>query len=312
MGRFVVRRILGSIPLLFLVAVLSFVVMRLAPGGPEAAYARVPGMTAEQLAIIRGRLGLDEPIPVQLLRWLGTRARGDLGASYRDSRPVSQTLLEALPYTLLLLAAGLSLALALAFVVGVAAARKPHGACDNATTILGHIGLAMPVFWIGFMLQRLFAVHLGWLPVAGVSDLRNPGPWDLPAHLVLPAVTIAAGAVAGWSRYLRASLLEHLRHDHVRTAQAMGLSGSRVLRGHVLRNALGPFVAVVAMDVPLYLTGAVLVETVFMWPGMGQVFFNAVGGRDYPELMGCVLLAAALTIAGNLVADIICGLLDPR
>jgi peptide/nickel transport system permease protein len=170
----------------------------------------------------------------------------------------------------------------------------------------------MPVFWFGLMLQLLFAVHLGWLPSAGMRDPNGGGFTDLLAHLVLPALTIAIGSIAGWSRYVRSSTLEQFGQDYVRTARAKGVTEEGVIRRHVLRNALVPFVTVVAIDAPLYLTGAVLTETVFSWPGMGRLFFDSLSVRDYPVLMGCLMLGAVLIVAGNLIADVIYGLLDPR
>jgi peptide/nickel transport system permease protein len=162
------------------------------------------------------------------------------------------------------------------------------------------------------MLQLLFAVHLGWLPSAGMRDPDSGGILDLLAHLALPAFTIAIGSIAGWSRYVRSSTLDQLGQDYVRTARAKGVAGPAIIRRHVLRNALIPFVTVVAIDAPLYLTGAVLTETVFSWPGMGRLFFDSLTVRDYPVLMGCLMLGAVLIVAGNLLADVVYGLLDPR
>ena len=171
----------------------------------------------------------------------------------------------------------------------------------------------MPVFWFALMLQLLFAVRLGWLPSAGMYSAQGGGGFlDLLRHLVLPAITIAIGSIAGWSRYVRSSTLEQLSQDYVRSARSKGLSEGRVMTGHVLRNALIPLVTVVGIDVPLYLTGAVLTETVFSWPGMGRLFFDSLTVRDYPVLMGILVLGAVLIVVGNLMADLIYGLLDPR
>ncbi|MFM9107633.1 MAG: ABC transporter permease [Chloroflexota bacterium] len=312
MGQYVLRRVLGAIPLLLGVAVLSFAFMQLAPGGPDALFARNARMTEEQLAAIRHNMGLDQPAPVQLARWIGNLLRGDLGMSYSQYRPVSQVIWDVFPNTVLLMAAGLSLALALSLLFGILAARKPYGLFDNVTSFVSYFGLAMPVFWFGLMLQLLFAVRLGWLPSAGMRDPNGSSLPDLLAHLALPAFTIAIGSIAGWSRYVRSSTLDQFGQDYVRTARAKGLANPAVVRGHVLRNALIPFVTVVAIDAPLYLTGAVLTETVFSWPGMGRLFFDSLTARDYPVLMGCLMLGAVLIVAGNLIADVIYGLIDPR
>jgi peptide/nickel transport system permease protein len=312
MTRFLIRRLLGAIPLLLGVAVLSFVFMQLAPGGPDALFARNARMTEEQLQAIRHNMGLDRPMHEQLLVWIGNLLQGDLGISYTQYRPVSQVLWEVIPNTFLLMGTGMLIALTAALVFGVLAARRQYGFFDNFTSFVSYFGLAMPVFWFGLMLQLLFAVHLGWLPSAGMYSTGGSGLGDLARHLVLPAFTIAIGSIAGWSRYVRSSTIESLGQDYVRTARAKGVEEHRVLTSHVLRNALIPFVTVVGIDVPLYLTGAVLVETVYSWPGMGRLFYDALTVRDYPVLMGILMLGAVLIVLGNLIADILYGVLDPR
>jgi peptide/nickel transport system permease protein len=207
---------------------------------------------------------------------------------------------------------GMMISLAAALIFGILAARRQYGFFDNATSFISYFGLAMPVFWFGLMLQLLFAVRLGWLPSAGMQSASGGGALDVARHLVLPALTIAIGSIAGWSRYVRSSTIESLNQDYVRTARAKGMEEQRVMVGHVLRNALIPFVTVVGIDVPLFLTGAVLTETVYSWPGMGRLFFDALTVRDYPVLMGILLLGAVLIVLGNLIADILYGVLDPR
>src|SRR5215211_5490739 len=276
MTRYLIRRLLGAIPLLLGVAVLSFVFMQLAPGGPDAMFARNARMTEEALQAIRHNMGLDRPVHEQLVIWLGNLARGNLGISYTQYRPVSEVIWDVVPNTLLLMGTGMLMSLAAALIFGILAARRQYGFFDNVTSFVSYFGLAMPVFWFGLMLQLLFAVRLGWLPSAGRFSPEGGGLLDLLKHLILPAFTIAIGSIAGWSRYVRSSTIEVLNQDYVRTARAKGMEEQRVLLGHVLRNALIPFVTVVGIDVPLYLTGAVLVETVFSWPGMGRLFFDAL------------------------------------
>src|SRR5215217_2462545 len=312
MTRYLVRRLLGAIPLLLGVAVLSFVFMHLAPGGPDALFARNARMTEEALQAIRHNMGLDRPMHEQLVIWLGNLARGNLGISYTQYRPVSEVSWEVVPNTLLLMGTGMMISLAAALIFGVGAARRPGGFFDSLTSFISYFGLAMPVFWFGLMLQLVFAVHLGWLPSAGMQSAAGGGALDVARHLALPAFTIAIGSIAGWSRYVRSSTIESLSQDYVRTGRAKGIDEQRVLLGHVLRNALIPFITVVGIDVPLYLTGAVLTETVFSWPGMGRLFFDALTVRDYPILMGILLLGAVLIVLGNLIADILYGVLDPR
>ena len=309
---YTIRRLVGAVPLLLGAAVLSFLFMHFAPGGPDALFARNARMTAEQLEAIRHNMGLDQPGYVQLWRWVSNLARGDLGTSYSQYRPVSQVIWEVFPNTVLLMGSGLVIALVLSLVFGIAAARRPFGLFDNVTSFVSYFGLAMPVFWFGLMLQILFAVQLGWLPSAGMTSPLGGGPLDVARHLALPAFTIAIGSIAGWSRYIRSSTVEQLQQDYVRTARAKGIEENRVVAGHVLRNALIPFVTVVAIDVPLYLTGSVLTETVFSWPGMGRLFYDSLTVRDYPVLMGILILGAVLIVLGNLLADLLYGLLDPR
>lgn len=312
MGSFLIRRLLGAIPLLFGVAVISFILMQVAPGGPDATYARSPRMTDERLAAIRERLGIDQPIPVQFVKWIQNLLRGDLGLSYVQNRPVTETIWDAFPNTVLLVTIGLLLALVVALFFGVFAAVNPYGWFDNVTAIVSYFGLAMPVFWFGLMLQLLFSVKLGWLPSSGLHDPQDPGTLDTIEHLILPAITLAIGSVAVWSRYIRSSTIETLQHDYVRTARAKGLTDRTVLSRHVLRNSLTPFVTVAAIDIPLYLSGVVFIETVFSLPGMGRLFYDSLTRRDYPVLMGILMFSAVLIILGNLIADLIYARLDPR
>lgn len=312
MLRFVARRIIESIPLLLGIAVLSFIFMQLAPGGPDALFARNGRMSAEQLANIRRNMGLDRPAHEQLLTWIVNIFKGDLGISYSQFRPVSEVIWQSFPNTVILMGAGMLISLVSALVFGILAARKPYGLFDNVTSFFTYFGLAMPVFWFGLMLQLLFAVRLGWLPSAGMYSPNGGDLGDLLRHLILPALTIAIGSIAGWSRYVRSSTVEQMSQDYVRSARSKGLSERRVMTGHVLRNSLIPLVTVVGIDVPLYLTGAVLTETIFSWPGMGRLFFDSLTVRDYPVLMGILVLGAVLIVIGNLIADLVYGLLDPR
>jgi peptide/nickel transport system permease protein len=311
-SRFILRRLLGAIPLLFGVALISFILMQVAPGGPDATYARSPRMTDERLQAIRARLGIDQPLPVQFGKWILNLLRGDLGLSYVQNRPVTEVIWAVFPNTVLLVLAGLSLALIFALLFGVVAAINPYGWFDNTTALIAYFGLAMPVFWFGLMLQIVFAVKLGWLPSSGLHDPQNPSATDTIEHLILPAITLAIGSIAIWSRYIRSSTIETLQMDYVRTARAKGLNERSVLRRHVLRNSLTSFVTVAAIDIPLYLTGVVFVETVFALPGMGRLFYDSLTRRDYPVLMGVLMFSAVLIILGNLIADILYGWLDPR
>ena len=312
MGRFILRRLLGAIPLLIGVSVLSFVFMQLAPGGPDTLLARNARMSDARLEAIRANWGLDQPLYVQLGKWLLNLAQGDLGTSYTQTRPVSDIILEVFPNTVYLMAVALTISLTMALIFGIGAAVRQYSFFDHFTSLSAYFGLAMPVFWIGLMLQILFAVKLGWLPSGNMHDTNESGILDLLEHMALPAATLAIGSIASWSRFLRSSTLDALGQDFVRTARAKGLRERVVLLRHVARNAMIPFVTVVSIDIPLYLTGAVLTETVFSWPGMGRLFFDSLTKRDYPILMGILVLGAVLIIIGNLIADVLYALLDPR
>ena len=294
MLRFVARRVLESIPLLMGIAVLSFIFMQLAPGGPDALFARNGRMSAEQLANIRRSMGLDRPPYEQLLAWIANLFRGNLGISYSQYRPVSQVIGEVFPNTVILMAAGLMISLVSALVFGILAARKPYGPLDNISLVLqlfrsGDAGLLVRSDASAPLCGAARLAALGW-----DVQRRRWWPLDLLRHLVLPALTIAIGSIAGWSRYVRSSTVEELSQDYVRSARSKGLSERRVLTGHVLRNSLIPLATVVGIDVPLYLTGAVLTETVYSWPGMGRLFFDALTVRDYPVLMGILVFGAVL------------------
>ncbi len=312
MAAFLARRLLGAIPLLLGVSILSFIFMQMAPGGPDTLLAKNGRMSQAQLAAIRENMGLDDPVPVQLWTWIQNLAVGDLGTSFTQQRPVSEVIWEVFPNTLYLMVTALIISLIVAMIFGVGAAVNQYGWFDNVTSFIAYFGLSMPVFWIGLMLQIIFAVKLGWLPSAGMHSPTGGGPLDLIKHMILPAMTLAIGSIGSWSRYLRSSTLEVLGQDYVRTAQAKGLNSRIVMTRHVLRNAIVPFMTIVAIDIPLYLTGAVLTETVFSWPGMGRLFFDSLTKRDYPVLMGILLLGAVLIVLGNIIADMLYAVLDPR
>ncbi|MBX5445997.1 ABC transporter permease [Sphaerobacter sp.] len=312
MLRYTVRRLLGAVPLIIGISLISFLFMQLAPGGPDAMFARSGRMSDEQLAAIRRNMGLDQPVPVQYLHWLKNLLKGDLGTSYVQNRPVTTVILERLPSTLILVGAGLSIALVLALAFGVLAAVRQYSLFDHIVSAISFFGLAMPVFWFGLMLQLLFGVRLGWLPTAGMHATGETGLLDLLKHLALPAFTLAVGTIAGWSRYVRSSLLEVIHKDYIRTARAKGVRERTIFLRHALRNALIPFVTVVGIDIPLYAVGAVVTETVFAWPGMGRLFYDSLASRDYPVQMGILVLSSVAIILGNLIADLIYALLDPR
>jgi peptide/nickel transport system permease protein len=309
MSTYLSRRLLGLIPLLLGISFVSFVFMELMPGGPTALFARNPHMSPQQLAVIRHNLGLDQPWYVQYLKWVLALIHGNLGSSYVQYRPVANVIAERIPNTFQLVVVALAIALIIALVIGVLSAVWQYSFFDHFVNGAAFFGLAMPVFWFGLMLQLLFAVELGWLPSA---DIGSGGFWDYTRHIALPALTLAFGTVAGWSRYVRSSMIEVVHQDYIRTAKAKGIRRARIIVRHALKNALIPFVTVIMLDIPQYLTGAVVTETIFDWPGLGRLFFDSLGSRDYPVLMGLLILGAVVIVLFNVIADLFYGFLDPR
>lgn len=313
MAAYTLRRVLQMIPLLLGITVVLFAVIQAAPGGPEGALLESGRfIDPEVIEAYRERLGVDQPVPVQYVRWLGAALQGDLGISFSTTRPVAEMIVERLPATLELMGAAFLLAAVLAFALGTASAVKPFSWFDHAGTGLSFLGIAMPVFWFALLLQLVFGVWLGWLPLSGTRTVGASSLGDHLAHLVLPTVVLSFRHVAGWSRYLRGSLMAALREDYIRTARAKGLGEWRVVGVHAMRNALIPVVSVMALNLATLFSGAVITETVFAWPGIGRMFVTAMMARDYPLLMGILLLGSVMVVVFNLVADLVYGWLDPR
>jgi peptide/nickel transport system permease protein len=313
MTSYIARRLLQMIPLLFGITIVLFAVIQAAPGGPEATLLESDRfIDPAVIEAYRERLGVDQPVPVQYARWIGAAVRGDLGVSFSTTRPVSEMILERLPATLELMGASFLLAAVLAFGLGVLSAVRQYSWFDHTGTGLSFVGIAMPVFWFALILQLVFGVWLGWLPVAGTSTVGAASLGDHLLHLVLPATVLSFRYVAGWSRYLRSSMIDVLRADFVRTARAKGLPERIVIGGHALRNAMIPVVSVMALNLSGLFSGAVITETIFAWPGIGRMFVQAMFSRDYPLLMGILLLGSTMVVFFNLVADVLYGVLDPR
>jgi peptide/nickel transport system permease protein len=310
---YLLRRLGLAVALLWVVATVLFFSIHLLPGDPallilggDAAQA-----SPEQLARVRARLGLDQPLAVQYVAWLARAVRGDLGTSLLDDRPVARDLANRLPRTLQLVVPASALAIALGIPLGTFAARRRGGVADPAASALALAGFSMPVFVVGMLLVLLFSLRLGWLPPTGYVP---PGE-DLAGflrHLVLPVVALAAAPLATVMRMTRSAYLEEAARDFVRTARAKGLHERAVGRRHVLRNALLPVASVVGLQVGSMFAGAVLVEYIFSWPGMNALLLNALGTRDYPIIQGVVLLGSTLFVAVNLLTDLCYALLNPR
>jgi len=311
-GRGLFARLLGTIPLMLGISAVLFLVIHLAPGGPLDVYADNPSVTPEALKRIEIAYGLDRPWPEQYVKWLRAMATGDWGYSIRTGRPVLREIAERLPPTLELGLVAMSIAFVAAVALGVAAAANAGRAVDRWVTAVTLGGLSIPVFWLGLMLQYLFSVRLGWLPSAGLEAIGGSSFGDRLAHLVMPASVLAFSTAAGWTRYLRAGTIDALAQDYVRTAYAKGLSRRRVLFAHAFRNAIVPAVAIIALDLAGLISGAVITEAVFSWPGIGSLFVESMDGRDYPVLMGILMMGSVAVILANILADLVQAALDPR
>jgi peptide/nickel transport system permease protein len=286
--------------------------MNVLPGGPEALYAE-ENLDPATIAYVRRNLGLDEPLPVRYVRWVAAAARGDLGRSFRDGQPVLDHIAARLPATLQLSVLALALALVVAIPAGVVTANHPHSWLDRLLTPASFLGLSLPSFWLGIMLILLFSGVLGWLPGSGmVTYGRETDVLSRLQHAVLPTVTLAAVQVAAFMRYTRAAMLEVLTEDYVRTARAKGLAPRRVMLKHALRNALIPVVTLVGLSLPGLVGGAVIVETVFAWPGLGRLAVDSVFKRDYPVIMGIQMIIATVIVVANLATDLLYSIIDPR
>ena len=313
MAAYIGRRLLQMIPLMLGISIIIFAIIQAAPGGPEASLLESGRfIDPEVIEAYRARLGVDQPLHIQYVRWLGAAFTGDLGISFSSTRPVAEMIWERLPATIELMAAAFLFAALVAFGLGLYSALRPYTVADHVGTGLSFLGLAMPVFWFGLILQLLFSVNLGWFPVSGTQTVGESGLLDHLKHLVLPGLVLSFRYIAGWSRYLRSSLLTVLQADYVRAARAKGLSETRVVGIHALRNALIPVLSVMALNVAGLFSGAVITETIFAWPGIGRLFVQAMFSRDYPLLMGILLMGSFMVILFNLVADVLYGWLDPR
>jgi peptide/nickel transport system permease protein len=312
MTRYILQRAAQAVALLALVSLVGYAIMNLAPGGPLAVYMHNPQVTPERIAILRHQLGFDRPWYARYVVWAGALLRGQWGDSYYTGRPVLAMIGERLPATLALMLSAFGLAIALAIPLGTFAATHKYSWGDTALSFGSFFAWAMPTFWFGLMLQLLFAVRWRLLPVAGMHEVGNASLPDLARHLILPALVLGLGSIASWSRYLRSSLLEVLSQDYVRTARAKGLPETRVRRRHMLRNSLIPIATLIGLDLHALVSGAVITESIFGWPGMGRLFLEALNNRDYPVQMAGLMMSAALLVAGNLMADLAYVALDPR
>lgn len=318
MTAYLIRRSLQAIPLLFGISIVVFLLLQMTPGGPLAAGEGAAGQAnAPQLARLRERLGLDDPLWQQYLRWLGGILTGDWGVSLSSRRDVLEVIGERLPTTIMLTGTSFIIALIVALIVGVVSAVKHRSLFDYIATGTSFAALSMPSFWLALLLLFLFSYQLDLLPSGGLRDLRNPqegfaGFLDTARHLVLPVTVLSLISIATLGRYVRSSMLEVLNLDYVRTARGAGVPERVVVLRHALRNAAIPVVTVAVLTIPELFLGAVITETIFALPGMGRLFIESANGRDYPVLLGILMIAATLVVVANLIADLLYARLDPR
>ncbi|MBV9750553.1 MAG: ABC transporter permease [Acetobacteraceae bacterium] len=312
MRRYALSRLGQAALLLVGVSVIGFALMHLAPGGPLAVYTLNPTVTAQDIERVKHQFGLDQPVYVQYLKWAAGMASGQWGYSFFGGQPVAAIVLERIPATLELMGSSMALAVVVGVGIGVLAAVRRNSAFDYATATAAMLALSLPTFWFGLLGIYVFAQVLGWLPAGGIASPGGGGPLDRLQHLLLPMLVLGLVLVAQWSRYTRSAMIEILGQDYVRTARAKGLSPARVLLGHGLRAALVPLVTLAGLQLPLLVGGALVTETVFGWPGMGLLFVNALGTRDYPVLMAILMMGALVVVLGNLLADLLVAAIDPR
>ena len=318
---YALRRLVLAVPLLLGITLISFVVIHLAPGEPvdlQTGDLSVQS-SAQAKQLLREVYGLDKPLTVQYWNWLGRLARLDFGRSFApDGRPVLQKISERLPITLLLNIVEMLIIVALAVPIGVLSATRQYSTFDKVTTVFVFVGFATPDFWLALLLMILFGVQLGWLPISGLRSLNWEylsfwrQQWDFLGHLALPILVATFGGLAGFSRYMRQSMLEVVRQDYIQSARAKGLAEPIVIGKHALRNALLPVVTILGLSLPGLIGGSVIVESIFAIPGMGQLMVQAVFERDYPVIMGNLVIVSTLTPVANLVADVTYSFVDPR
>jgi len=320
MARYLLKRVLILIPLMIGITLITFSVIHLAPGEPvEMQMAMNPKVGKEARERLTKFYGLDKPLHEQYFTWVGKLARFDLGRSFSsDGRPVLDKIKERLPVTIALNVIALILEFGLAIPIGILAATRRDTWLDKGITIFVFIGFAVPTFWLALLLMYFFGVKLNWLPISGLHTLGSDSWgtlryfWDVAKHLLMPVMVASFGSLAGLSRYMRSAMLNVINQDYITTARAKGLSERVVIYKHALRNALLPLITLLGFSIPGLIGGSVIFETIFAIPGMGQLFYQGVMSRDYPVVMGILVIGAFLTLIGNLMADLCYAIADPR
>jgi len=309
---FLIRRLGQSLLLLLIVSMIGFAILHLAPGGPLSQFAAGGEMTQADLDRIAEQLGLNRPLPVQYAEWLWRMLSGDWGRSYRDQQSVLYVITSHLGATLELMLTSTLLAMAIGTWVGILGAIKRYSLFDALATVGAMVALSIPTFWFGLVVIYVFSVGLGWLPAGNRYTVGDGSLLNQLHHLIGPCIVLALVSTAVWSRYMRSSMLDVVNQDYIRTARAKGVPERQILLRHALRNALLPMITITGLHVPTLLSGALVTETVFAWPGMGRLFLDSISYRDYPVVMGILMFSAVLVLMGSLIADLLYGVADPR
>jgi peptide/nickel transport system permease protein len=314
---YILKRTLMSIPILLGASTLIFFLMHAAPGDPTSIYIR-PDIDPAVIEQMRRNLGLDQPVHIQYVKWISSFAQGDFGYSFSQKRPILDIIKDTLPNTLLLSFIALVIIFTVGILVGTLQAVRQYSLVDNLATIGAFFFYSMPSFWFGLMLILLLSYKLQWLPASQMTSvnfefLPASEQWvDRLKHLIMPALALGIGSAASVARYMRSGMLEQIRQDYVRTARAKGLSERVVVFKHAMRNALIPVVTLLGLYLPFLVGGAVLIETIFAWPGMGRLIITAIFQRDYPVVLACAFVLSIMVILGNLIADVLYSVVDPR
>lgn len=313
MVRYVVRRVLESLPTLFGITLVSFILVHLVPGGP--AYAMLgPKASPQMVAKINHLFGLDQPLPVQYVAWIWQVMHGNLGISYFQQETVWSLIWQAAPRTLAIVGLSALFAHLISIVSGVLQAYRRESIFDHTVTAASYFFYSMPLFWLGILLIIVFSIDFSWFPPGGIEEPGQTvvtfGSWA--AHVTLPIATIVIGTVAYWGRFMRAAVVDTLVQDYIRTARAKGLGEGMVLFKHALRNSLLPLITLLGLSIPHLFAGALLVEEIFNYPGLGLLFWTAAIQRDYPVVLGGIVITGFLTVLGNIIADVLYAFVDPR
>ncbi|MBB6632307.1 ABC transporter permease [Clostridium algidicarnis] len=311
MARYIFKRTLQAIPMLIFISILSFLLIKMAPGDPVRSYV-TPNMSAEDVERVRVNLGLDKPVPMQYVAWLKNVLKGDFGYSLINYRPVSHQIKERIPATLLLMGTSLITAIIFGIIFGLIAAYNKNKWIDNIISIISYIGISIPSFWFAMILIVIFSQKLRLLPSVGMHTIGINSTLDVIKHTIMPATVLSFQNFAVITRYIRSKAITEMKEDYVRTAIGKGVSSRKVFGTHILKNTLLPIITIIGMSLPNLIAGAFITETIFGWPGMGRLGINAIFSFDYPLIMAITMISALMLILGNLIADILYGVVDPR